>query len=130
MLFCFLSSQENQYMIYHDSDLFCGIYNTNKHNQRQNRDLLSILSNYFDIYFGDKIKSSCITLSTSSLIISMLPLFECIVHSSPLSSLGEIKLWLLIEFYTCFLRLGISFKYGLILWKLIRFYFYHHYFYI
>ena len=51
LLFCFLSNQENLYMIHHDSDLFYDVYNTkNEHNKRQTHYLLSFL-NYFDIYF-------------------------------------------------------------------------------
>ena len=48
---CFLSNQENLYIIHHDLDLFYDIYNTiTRHNWRQTHYLSSIL-NYFDIYF-------------------------------------------------------------------------------
>ena len=50
-LFCYLSNQENLYMIHHYLDFFYDIYNTiNGHNQRQTNDLL-LIPNYFDIYF-------------------------------------------------------------------------------
>ena len=48
---CCLSSQENLYMIHHNSDLFYDIYYTiNEHNQRQTY-YLSSIPNYFDICF-------------------------------------------------------------------------------
>ena len=44
MFFCFLSNQENLYLIHRNSDLFYGIYNTvNEHNQRWNHYLLSFI---------------------------------------------------------------------------------------
>ena len=47
--FCFLSNQENVYLIHHGLDLFYDIYNTiNDYNQRQTHYLSSIL-NYFDV---------------------------------------------------------------------------------
>ena len=49
--FLLFSSQENLYVIHHDSDLFYDIFNIiNEHNRRQTRCLSSIL-NYFDIFF-------------------------------------------------------------------------------
>ena len=52
LLFCFLSSQENLYMIQHDLDLFYDMYNKiNGQNQRQTK-YLSWILNYFDIFFG------------------------------------------------------------------------------
>ena len=51
LLFCFLSNQENVYMIHHTLDLFYDNYNTiTQHNQRQNHYLSSTV-NYFDISF-------------------------------------------------------------------------------
>ena len=51
LLSCFLSSWENRYNIHHDWDLFYDIYNTlTTHSQRQNH-CLSLILNYFDIYF-------------------------------------------------------------------------------
>ena len=49
--FCFLSNQENLYMIHHNSDLFYSISNTtNEYNQGQNHYLL-LSPNWFNIYF-------------------------------------------------------------------------------
>ena len=51
LLFCFLSNQENVYMIHHDSHLFCDICNTiNEYNWIQTH-YLSSIPTYFDIYF-------------------------------------------------------------------------------
>ena len=74
--FCFLSNQENLYMIHHDLNLFYEISNKiNKHNQRQTHYLLLI-----------------ITSSAPSLIeISMLSFFECTTRPSSLSSSEEKK---------------------------------------
>ena len=50
LLFCFLSSQENLYMIHHRFYLFCGIYDTiNEHKQSQKNYLSSIFLDYFDV---------------------------------------------------------------------------------
>ena len=50
LLFCFLSNQENLYMIHRDLDWFYHIYDTiNEHNWMQTH--LSSILNYFGIYF-------------------------------------------------------------------------------
>ena len=119
LLFCFLSNQENLYMIHYDSDLFSEIYNTiDKHNQRKTH-YLSLIPNCFWYLFLSELKSSFITSSASSLImISVLSLFEWITHSSSLS-MEEIKLFAIVNWIfhvSDFLRLFMmSFKYGLIL---------------
>ena len=83
-------------MIHHNLDLFYDIYNTiNENNQRQTH-YLSLIPNYFDIYFY-WIKKFFITSSVSSLfMISMLSLFECIAYSSSLS-IEEIKLVAIVD---------------------------------
>ena len=66
--------------IYHDSDLFYFIYNPiSEHNQRQTH-YISLIPNYFDIYFFSESKSYFRTCSLLSMI-SMLSLFECITSS-------------------------------------------------
>ena len=76
-------------MMYHDLDLFYDYCNTlTEHNRRQTQYLSSIVN-----YFLSEIKTfSIISCVTSLIMISMLSLFECITHSSLLSSLEEIKL--------------------------------------
>ena len=76
-----LSSQENLYMIHHDSDLFYNIYNTtNEHNWTQTTfdwfqiSFFYLFLSYLEIYF--------ITLSASSLII-----FLCYHFLNPLHAL-------------------------------------------
>ena len=55
-------------MIHHDSDLFYQIYKAiNEHNERQTH-YLSLISDYFDIYFLNESKT-LITSSASSLIM-------------------------------------------------------------
>ena len=49
---CFLSNQENLYMIHQDSDLYYDVYNAiNEYNQRQTHYFSLNLSMYFDIFF-------------------------------------------------------------------------------
>ena len=95
--FCFLSNQDNLYMIHQDSDLFYDIFNTIiEHNKKQTHYPSSIL-NYFDIYFLSASRGSSIISSASSLImVSMLSLFECIARSSSLS-MEEIKLFSIVN---------------------------------
>ena len=51
LLCCFLSNQENLYMIHHNQIYFMiNKYTINKHNRRQTH-YLSLILNYFDIYF-------------------------------------------------------------------------------
>ena len=51
MFLCFLSNQEILYMTHHDWHLSYGIYDTiTKQNQGQNH-YLSLVPNYFEIYF-------------------------------------------------------------------------------
>ena len=85
LLFYFSSNQESLWMIHHDSNLFYNVYNSiNEHNWRQTH-YLSLISNYFDIYFWAIEKSSSITSSASLLImISVVSLFESITRSSSL----------------------------------------------
>ena len=48
LIFCFLSNQENLYIIHHNSDLFYDIYNiTNEHNWRQTHRFQIILISIF-----------------------------------------------------------------------------------
>ena len=49
--FLLLSNQENLYMIHYDSDLFYDIYNTITENNQGQTNYLSLIVNYFDIYF-------------------------------------------------------------------------------
>ena len=49
--FCFLSNQENQYMIHLNLTLFYDIYNTTTEHNRRETHYLSVIPNYFDIYF-------------------------------------------------------------------------------
>ena len=75
LLFGFLSSQENLYMIHHNSDLFNDICNTiNEYNQRKNHDLPLMSLTQFDI--------SVPVLSL--FMIFIFSLFECVTHSLPL----------------------------------------------
>ena len=107
-------------MIHHDWSLFYDIYNTiTKHNRRQSHYLSSIL-NYFDIYFKWIKKSFFITSSASSLIIiSILSLSEFITRSSSLSSLGEIKSMVIVNWIfhvsDCLRLFIMSLRYGLII---------------
>ena len=117
LLFCFLSKQENLYMIHHDWDLFYGIYNTIL-NIIKDKLFTVVDSKSFWYLFLIESTSSFITWSGWSLIlISMLLLFECITCSSSLS-MEEIKLFAIVNwiFYvSVFLRLFMSFKYLVIL---------------
>ena len=98
---------------------FNDIYNTiYEHNQRQTH-YLSLVLNYFDIYFSVNYKFLFITSTASSLIImSILSMYEWIIPSSSLF-VGEIKLFAIANWnfhLPYFLRLSMmSFKYGLIL---------------
>ena len=107
-LYCLLSNQENVYMIHHNLDLSYDSYNTiAEHNYIQTH-YLSLIPNYFDIYFESK--SYFINWPASSLImITMLWLFECIAYSSPLP-MEEIKLLAIVNW----IFLCVSF-FGLIL---------------
>ena len=89
-LFHFLSSQENLYMIHHDSYLFYDIYNTiTKHNQRQTRYLSKL---FWYLFFSESKRSFTTSSASSFIMISMLSLFEWITRSSSLS-MEEIKLF-------------------------------------
>ena len=84
--------------IQHDWNLFYEICNTTtEHNWRQTH-YLSMILNYFDIYFQVNQKVFFITSSASSLhIISMLSLFDCITRSSSFWSLEELKVTVIVN---------------------------------
>ena len=113
--------QENVYMIHHDLDLFYDIYNTiNTHNWRKTH-YLSLIPNYFDIYFyvNQKVFHS---------------IFECVICSSSVP-MEEIKLlaivnWIFhvsifLDYLWCVLSM-VYFYYNIL--QLIVFYSYHRYF--
>ena len=133
LLFCFLSSQENLFMIHHNSNLSYDIHKTiNKHSKRQTHYLSSIV-NYFDIYFWviQKVfefkKFMCFIINHDFYVITIgmhYTLFIIIY--------GRNTVILIFHVSNVLRSFMISLKYSLILLRYSStnsvFYFYHHYF--